>query len=253
DDEQSAKEEGGGEGDKKEGGKEGGKSEKKEKTTAKSAAAGDIGVKGAISKEVQVYSIPFSYSLTSALKLALSVPYILTQNDGGTGNALVALKLLTNFSEQSAMLTVIGSEVPSGDEKVGSGKVATLQFSQSFLRKLENSRILGSYSLAYKPKDENDYDKGDSIGLFVGFDHPLAFLGAQTSGYLGVMARSTQEDQIREVGIGNQQEVADTTLGLVFRNLNLRLGLTFPTYLKSDFIENSDRSPIFDFGFRFSF
>ncbi|MGK5090858.1 hypothetical protein WDW89_02440 [Deltaproteobacteria bacterium TL4] len=163
------------------------------------------------------------------------------------------MKVFYSFFGFSA-LTSVTSKLPVGDEELGARQDTNdYVFSQTLLRDMGFSRIFGNYTYMYIPQGESDIDVGDvSMGM-LGLDMPLP-LGDKINVYGALFSSQNFADKN---GDGNriwdtQQITMDTTFGLVFRDINLRTGITVPVYTYSKQIEHSDRSPLFDVGFRFS-
>ena len=229
---------------------------KAEKAAAKAQpgfkpGSASVGVDGTVSEDVQVYTLPLAYNFATWFKLSASVPYISTKDASGLGDVSLSAKFFTGLSESLAMLTSVGGKAPTGDEKVGAGKVLNYQFGQSFLWNLGASRLLGSYNYLYSPPDKDKLDQGDTLSFFLGLDTPLVVIDS-TNLYAGIIDNQSQESQQDKTKLGDKATLVDATVGFVFIPWNLRMGLTIPASTTSEVIKQADRKASVDFGFRYN-
>ncbi|MGK5091011.1 hypothetical protein WDW89_03215 [Deltaproteobacteria bacterium TL4] len=101
--------------------------------------------------------------------------------------------------------------------------------------------------------DESDetqlLDKGDLGALSLGFDMPT-FIFDNLNLYVMAIGVQMQEDTLNEKPLKNQKTIADTSMGLTWTRLNLRLGVTIPSYTNYEGVKEVKRDPRFDFGVR---
>ena len=160
------------------------------------APAVGVGVGATViwSPDVQIYSIPASYSVTKNLKLGVNVPYIKKTLTGeytneeltakGLGdvsvNVLYRYGVLYNYGNEEFLqgITGIAVKLPTGDYKqfeerrevlsLGTGSY-DIMINQTF------SMTQGSYqavaSLGYRWNMEGDYDETDNFGVNKKFEN----------------------------------------------------------------------------------
>ncbi|MGK5091010.1 hypothetical protein WDW89_03210 [Deltaproteobacteria bacterium TL4] len=139
------------EGEKKSEAREGDKKKEEEKKTEAKPrrTMGSVGIQGSISKEVQVYAVPFSFNLTEKLSLGATAPYIKVKKVSGWANPTVMLRFLGKPSSRVLIQSAFGAKLPKGEEKVGSRKVVDYTWSQGFVVNADHSRLIFAYVLGY--------------------------------------------------------------------------------------------------------
>ncbi|MGK5093978.1 hypothetical protein WDW89_18445, partial [Deltaproteobacteria bacterium TL4] len=114
-------------------------------------------------------------------------------------------------------------------------------------------KIKADYVLGYNAPDESDetrlLDKGDMGALSLGFDMPT-FIFDHLNLYVMAIGVQMQANTLNEKSLKNQKTIADTSVGLTWTRLNLRLGVTLPSYTHYEGVKEVKRDLRFDFGMR---
>jgi hypothetical protein len=201
-----------------------------------------------ISEDISVYHLPWSYALTSYLRLEGEFPYIKTEKEESWGNSLVSLQLGEKYFSVD-----IGGWIHNGSEKLGNRHVSDSKYGANLAIDIFNIRVFGSYHQIIRPVDDSEFDPGDSVYILMGFDLPLPFIGSETGLYCSQLQRNTVEDQVDGAAMGNALQIEDIVMGFVIRNWNIRFGAIIPTKTQSedDSVDHEKRKTGFDLGVRY--